>query len=363
VSSSPKLVSYVTGHGFGHAVRANSVLEEIRKIMPQVQIVIKTASPDWLFKKHSSMHTRIIDEVVDAIPAQKDAFTLDYRKTVDRFANWIMNAESWMATEAAWLRDESVDLVLADICPLALAAARIAGVRSALVANFTWDWILSDLAQRSEEADSLSERLRGFLTSVDWVFKVEPSTSFEIHSRQIRVGPVGRSCSIGRDEARRLLAIPDDRKAVLLSFGGLGTSALDLSPLSRSETFVFISTSPVPGLPLCKVFDPRSVDHSCLVQAADVLVGKLGYSTVVEAVIHGTPFLYCPRLDWPEEVVLEEYVGQRLPACSIPPERFRRGHWEKELFELSCSRRAEPQLATGGGQIARILSSYLVDPG
>ncbi len=320
MSSSPKIVAYITGHGFGHAVRAINVLGEITKSMPEVQIVIKADSPNWLFKNRNLTHTRIIEEIVDAVPVQKDAFTLDYRKTIDRFAKWLLNAESWIEREAAWLKDESADLVLADICPLALAAARKAGVRSALVANFTWDWILGDLARRSEEADSLTERLQGFLTSVDWFFQVEPSAEFEGHSRQIRVGPVGRSCSIDRAEARRILAIPDDKKAVLLSFGGLGTSALDLSLLNRSEAFVFISTRSIPGLSACRVLDPRSVDHSCLVQAADVLVGKLGYSTVVEAVIHGTPFLYCPRKDWPEEIVLEEYIEERLPASRIPPE-------------------------------------------
>jgi len=361
LSSAPKIVTYVTGHGFGHAVRVNTVLAEIRKIIPDVQIVIKTASPNWLFRSIDSTQTRIINEIVDAIPAQKDAFTLDYHKTFDRFAKWLMNAESWIAREAAWLEDESADLVLADICPLALGAARVAGIRSALVANFTWDWILSGMARRLDEADSLSERLQGFLTSVDWVFQVEPSTNFETHSRQIRVGPVGRSCAVDRVEARRVFSIPDDRKAVLLSFGGLGASTFDCSTLDRSEAFVFISTRPVPGLPACKVFDPRLVDHSCLIQAADVLVGKLGYSTVIEAVLHGTPFLYCPREDWPEEIVLEEYVKERLAASRVPPETLTRGLWEEELIELSSSRRMEPQLAFGGNQIARILAAYLSD--
>ena len=45
--------------------------------------------------------------------------------------------------EAAFLRDERVDLVVADIPPLGLAAARRAGVPGIGVSNFTWDWIFS----------------------------------------------------------------------------------------------------------------------------------------------------------------------------------------------------------------------------
>jgi len=127
------------------------------------------------------------------------------------------------------------------------------------------------------------------------------------------------------------------------------------------DEFFFVSNRPLRGVTNCLVFDPKTVDHACLMAASDVVVGKLGYGTVVEALVHGTPFLFSPRGDWPEERVLREAVERRLPSTVVPMDRFRQGDWLAELRSLATAERGEGQLPLGGRQIAETLSAYLVN--
>jgi hypothetical protein len=46
-----------------------------------------------------------------------------------------------VAAESAWLVAHHTKIVVADIPPLAVAAAERAGIPSVALANFTWDWI------------------------------------------------------------------------------------------------------------------------------------------------------------------------------------------------------------------------------
>ena len=52
------------------------------------------------------------------------------------------------------LRALDAALVVADIPPLALAAARLAGVPAIALGNFTWDWIYRDYPGGEAAADA-----------------------------------------------------------------------------------------------------------------------------------------------------------------------------------------------------------------
>jgi hypothetical protein len=360
MSAIPKIAAYVSGHGFGHAVRCSVVLSELRRLLPTLKIIIKTEVPSWLFSNLHCTDITLTKQRVDQSPVQKDAFSIDHDKTRDGFFTWMRQRESWITAEADWLQREGVALVIADISPLALGAATRAGIRSALVANFGWDWILENLYGSTSSLHAIIELLRSYTEQADWLFMAEPAALFS-HSRPIRVGLVGRRCSLHRDSVRKALNIPEEKRVILVSFGGLGTTGVDFSPLDECDEFLFVSTGPLQGVTNCLVLDPKTIDHACLMTASDVVVGKLGYGTVVEALVHGTPFLFSPRGDWPEERMLREEVELRLPSTVVPMDRFRQGDWLTELRSLASAERGEARLPLGGRQIAETLGAFLVE--
>jgi hypothetical protein len=74
--------------------------------------------------------------------------------------------------------------------------------------------------------------------------------------------------------------------------------------------------------------------HPDLVAASDVVVGKLGYGTVVETASVGGRIAFLPRPSFPESDVLESYVRHTLVSEEITPEAFATGRWIRDVEQL-----------------------------
>lgn len=350
------IVAYISGHGFGHAVRASVILGELLREMASLRVIIKTDAPAWLFKglgeRASVMHAK-----VDAPPVQADAFSMDVKATMAAMRAWLDQKEQWTRAEAAWIQTRGASMVLADISPLALAAAHLAHIPSALVANFTWEWILAETRLDHPLAAALAAEWSQLTPLASWCFCTAPSATIG-HPRPIPTGMVGRRCGDDRDEVRRRLGLSAGDTAVLLSFGGLDIHDADFSPLANLDRVVYLSTSPKPGVPRCRCVG-RDMDHSLLMHAADVVVGKLGYSTVAEAVIHGTPFVFTPRPHWPEEQILRPALEAMIPCACIPWGTFAAGRFADDLLALAARGKAGGNVAYGAAQVARLLAASM----
>ncbi len=351
------VVAYISGHGFGHATRAAAVLDALLDRLPGWEAVIKTTAPAWLFWSLGPRHTIIAAEV-DAAPVHENPFTLDLEATLRRMATWLHRQEDWIRQETRWLADMAPGLVLADISPLALAAAHRAGIPSALVANFTWEWILRRLPTGDPRAGSLADRYEPFTRLATWCFVPWPGTWELAHPYPIPVGLIGRRCPLGREDARARLGLPPATTAALLTFGGLDGGTVPLAIPGGTDDLLLLSTVPRPSLPRCFTV-AREVPHACLVQAADVVVGKLGYSTVAESLIHGTPFLVFPRPGWPEEDPLFEALSSCVPTARMTSEALRSGEWLSMLRGLAAREHADGQPPYGADQIALVLAAAL----
>ena len=353
-----RIAAYITGHGYGHARRGSLILRALYQRIPQLQIFVKTTAPRWLFRNltHFLDYNQI---AVDVAPVQDDAFDLNVHDTVKALNQWIMRNEDWTHAETSWLKENHIDLVISDISPWVSPAAHRAGIPSVLIANFTWDWIYSNLSGEYNELESIIPVLSSHYSRFDWVFVPEPAAPISCNAYPISVGMIGEQCQYSREDIRKRLSLPNNKPVVLITFGGIGARTFEYEKLNHTNQFVFLSTEPRSELKHCIAFDPRTVDHSCLVQAADIVVGKLGYGTVVESIIHGTPILYTARDNWPENRILADSVHDRLPARILPRERFFSCDWLDPLNALMGDPGREPQCAYGADQIATILSRGL----
>jgi hypothetical protein len=95
--------------------------------------------------------------------------------------------------------------------------------------------------------------------------------------------------------------------------------------------------------------------HPDLVEASDVIVGKLGYSTLAEAYTTGTPFVYIPRENFPESPPMGQFARESMGAVELSEERFFRGDWLDRLPELLARPRQKPAAPNGADQIAHFL--------
>ena len=146
----PSVLFYISGHGFGHAIRQIAIINALHELSPAMPIVVRTAAPEWLFTRTSCGASMFLPGDTDTGVVQIDSLRLDVDESVRRARAFLDRFDELVAREAAIIRANDVRLVISDAPPLACATAAAAGVPSVVCANFTWDWIYSDTRNKPE---------------------------------------------------------------------------------------------------------------------------------------------------------------------------------------------------------------------
>lgn len=363
----PRLVAFVSSHGFGHAARVCALLEPLAERLPGLDVHLVTATPRWFFEQSLRCPFTHQDHAVDLGMVQANSLDEDLRATVDALAERIPFADREIDALAAILRpasasaaSPSADLALCDIAPLGLAAARRAGVPSLLMENFTWDWIYRGYLDAAPDLAPIVDAFAAAFRLADHHLQTEPVCSPTPGARSC--GPISRRPRENREATRRRLGIPDGAKMVLVTMGGIPWDhGEDEAPPTDDAPWLVLPGSRRRRVVGRSIHLPHHSDfyHPDLIQAADAVVGKLGYSTLAEVARVGVPFGYVTRERFPESPKLEAWVRAHLPCRRIEPERFIAGDWRRDVDELASMGRADSTFAHGAEEAADWVAGLL----
>jgi hypothetical protein len=347
----------ISGHGFGHATRTIAVFQALGQRL-DVELTLVTTAPACLFAESLSMPFHLHNLAVDVGLVQHNALAEDLPATLVALDELACRAEEQVIRIAALLTDCS--LVLCDIAPLGIAAAKRAGIPSVLIENFTWDWIYEGYVDRWPQLRPYIDALGQLFRQADYHIQTRPVC---VSAKcDLAVDPVARSLRQPESVRQRLYLEPGQH-LVLLTMGGLGGGQVSLQPLLQRPDLVFV----LPGGSRENEFtgNLRFLGqeafwyHPDLVAAADLVVGKLGYSTVAEAYQAGTPYAYVPRSDFPESAKLAAFVDNHLLSWPITPQEWLDGQWLATLPSLPAERLPRIQTANGADQAAVWLAILL----
>ena len=346
-------VFYVSGHGFGHTIRQIEILNALSSLDPTLPIVIRTSAPQWLFERTARGAWTLVPGDVDTGVVQHDSLTLDAAVTIERAAAFYRDLEARAREEAGLLRRHDASVVIADAPPLACAAAAIAGVPSAICANFTWDWIYAAYAAELRTAPGLLAVIRGAYARASAGWRMPMHGGFETVAPIVDLPFVARQPrqDVTREELRRALGLPTDRPLALISFGGYGAQPLPLDRLDCGPEWgiVLVERNLPPesgshgrsaGLQACPIRLDESAIYSAglryqdVVRAVDVVITKPGYGIISDCVASGTAILYTSRGRFAEYEVLVGEMPKYLRCRFIGNDDLRSGRWREPLEEL-----------------------------
>lgn len=358
------IVFYISGHGFGHASRDLEVLHAIRRLAPSVPVAVRTAVPAWLF--HGAAREPLDVQPLDTDPglAQIDSLTIDERETVRRAIRFHDRFDERVEAEASWLRRAGAQVVVADVPPLACAAAARAELPSVVVANFTWDWIYRGIEGFERDAPHVLTAIERAYGTATHALRLPLHGGFTAMSAPVRDIPfVARRSTRGRAAARAALGIGADRPVVLASFGGHGVR-MPYAEVSRDGRLLVVLTSfeaeandDARTLPHVRCVRPqemaeRHLRYEDLVAAADVVVSKPGYGIVSECIANGTALLYTSRGRMVEYEVFVEQMPRLLRCRYIDQRTLLAGRWTEDVLALMDQPPAPTTAMVNGADVA-----------
>ena len=92
-------------------------------------------------------------------------------------------------------------------------------------------------------------------------------------------------------------------------------------------------------------------------RAADLVIGKAGYSTIAEVYASSTPFGYFVREDYPEMAPLVAFAEKAISGKRLAPDQFADGLWLDQLPELLALKRQPAREAASAVWCAELIQS------
>ena len=353
---------FVTPHGFGHASRAAAVAESLARRLPQYQFQFFTTIPEHhIAASIKDFHYQALDCDVGLV--QTDALRADLPKTLQRLKTFLPFDSAEVQRLVAYLQRQRCTAVISDIAPLGLEVAHAADLPSVLVENFTWDWIYRGYALRHPRMGDYADHLSSIFARADLHLQCQPIC--HIKSGGILTSPVSRRFQKDPATVRSQLGLSPATKMVFISMGGTPHSLPDLEMLGKRYgdiAFVIAGHCPAQVTPSnVRLLSTNSpLFHPDLVRAANVVIGKAGYSTIAEVYQAGVPFGYFSRPESPEMPPLLSFLKEKIQGIHFTDNDYQTNAWLDHLSTLlSMPRIDRSREPNGADQCADAISQLV----
>ncbi|MBN1561428.1 hypothetical protein JW998_14330, partial [candidate division KSB1 bacterium] len=300
-----KLVFYISGHGYGHAVRDIEIIKSLIKMTADAEIHFRTRAPQWLFKSLSNARIFYHERELDFGVRQKNSFSADKKATFDEYANLIRQKETLIEEEFLFLQSVQPDIILSDITPFAFDAAEAFGKKAIAIGNFSWDWIYTPYLEQFPDYAWVVENIKSSYAKAERLWRIPFYGDMSVFPHIEDVPLVGRRAQMPTPVVRERLGMSQKgaHKYVLL---GLRTADLVGVEWGRIEKMpvVFVAVSRDIQIANCLHIEEASLPFEDVLHACDAVLSKPGYSIVSEVLINRTPIVYIPRSDFVEDAYL-----------------------------------------------------------
>jgi len=351
---------YITGHGYGHATRSICIISCLLAKGHTVSVIssipecfFRNSNPSW-----SNHSVNFYQRCLDSGAVQSNPLEVDALATIESYyCDVHLKRATLVEIEINFLTESKVNLVIVDATPIVCYCGKAAGIPVLIISNFTWDVcyremlsVISPLnvAQSLLYQEMIDECSSDYCcASLYLQLPGETPLPKGFNIEALTHGPlVARRGFRNAQDIRNELGISERTPLVLLSFGGHNS----LENWTLSNSFV-------PGDWKCLVSGTNGweenlaasdrfikLDNNCYlpdyIEAADVMIGKLGYGTVSECLANETPLIYISRSNWAEEKYLADLMSDFSACVNMPVIDFFSGRWEPYLTQALDLRNA-----------------------
>ena len=367
--SKPTMLFYVSGHGFGHSTR---VIEVARQLPDSIRVIFKTSAPRWLYECYYNRPLEFYPQELDVGVVQLDSLALDEKKTLETYARMLDRFPSLIESERRFVQSEGVDLIVGDIPPVAFDIANAAGIPSAGLANFSWDWIYRPYVEYHLEYAWVIDKIRESYAKCNLLLRLPFHGDFSAFPNIKDVPLVVRSPAVDQPDCSNehqreslicRIGLRPDKQTILLSFGGFDLERIPWDKIEKMEKYQFLYFRyPVKAANVIHVSN-GVFPHVDMVQLSDVVLSKPGYGICAETIKTQTPLVYTDRGEFLEYDCLVEGLKRYARSLYIPQKDLLEGRWEPYLEQALHLPEAENPLQSDGALVAAKYLLSLLDTG
>ena len=356
------LLATISSHGLGHLAQSAPVLNALRRRLPDLRLTVASTLPAERLRARIEgefrLEARPLDfgfEMEDAFRVAREASAKAYRAV---HAGW----DDRLTETSSWLTHEQPDLVLANAAYLPLAAAARLGIPAFGMSSLNWADLFAHVFAGEPWMPPIHAQMLDAYRSASAFIRLTPGMPMPDLPNGRPAGPVARLGTNRRGELRARCGAAADARIVLLAFGGID-ARLPMADWSFAPALHWL----VPGAwrighPRVSAIESLGWDFSDLIASVDAVIGKPGYGTFVEVACNGTPMLYAPRPEWPEQDALIPWLHRHARARQVSAQALHSGALDADLDALWQQPAPMPVLPSGAEEVAALLADACAAP-
>jgi len=346
------ILYYITGHGFGHAVRSHQVIRALARERADLRMHVRTGAPEWLFLNTPSP-VAYSNQALDVGIIQRDSLKMEIAETLDACRRLHDRLPQIIERELNFIAANDVRLIVGDTPPLCFEIAARAAIPSVSITNFTWDFIYRAYLDEHRGFVALIDQMTAWYGKTSLALMLPYPCDTSMFPRLEAIPWVARRSSLTKEAARAKFGLPQWATVVLLSFGGLGLDRIPWEVLKQQRQFLFVTTGNA------KLSDGNIISlpemqsqYEDLVCAVDTIVTKPGYGIVADVLGHRLPILYTDRGEFAEFPKLVEALHDCATCEYIPQQELLAGNLAPYLTRLLNRQPHWPAVDLSGAQVA-----------
>ncbi|MCX7727359.1 MAG: hypothetical protein N2053_11000 [Chitinispirillaceae bacterium] len=298
---------YITAHGYGHALRAATI---VNKLPSKINVTFKTTVPISFFKEEIEPKRQFAYESckIDCGCIQKDSITIDIKETFRQYNAIVKESKNIVEREIKWCKENNVKGIISDIPSIAFEIAKKVGIPSVAVTNFTWYDIYKEYLSAEPLFETILEEMLSQYREATKLLALYPSLPMEYFRNRKELPPIGRRGKIDRGIFKKIYGIPENKKIALIYTGNFGLDA-NWKKLSEFTDWEFLGLYPLKDAPSnYHLVDKKLTSYADLIASSNCVIGKAGYGVISECMINRTPLIFLARENFAEYTTLEEAI-------------------------------------------------------
>jgi exopolyphosphatase/guanosine-5'-triphosphate,3'-diphosphate pyrophosphatase len=328
-----KIAFYISNHGFGHATRANSLIEYFLEF--GITCYAITNRPEFLFTDNPNFILR--KSVVDFGIKQDTWIYPNKRKTLTSLKNLINNKTQIIKDEVDFFKDKNISFIISDISFFAFDIAEKLKVPSLGISNFDWHYIYKNML--GSKIKHLLESIEKSYQKANFGIKLpfSDSESMAVFSPLYNSNLICRKPKKNKNDILNDFQIPENKKLVVVTFGGNQENPLNMENLSQSEDIIILSKERYYNFPNYR-YIPDDYDFASLLFHADYIITKTGYSSLAESIQGGGFVIATDRSGFPEDKILIKEMKKYPNFLLLKPSEIYNFNWRYFFKKSKFSR-------------------------
>lgn len=360
-SVSGRLAYYITPHGLGHAVRSLEVIRHLLDLAPSLEIVLISPLPEFVIRQNVARSLPVRERYLDIGLVQQDSLRFDLEATRAALESLRRRHQAVVDEEIRFFGAEGIQGIVCDVPFLPFLAAARSGIPAVGMGNFTWDWIYQGYAEGDRRWESLVAWIREAYRECPLFLQLPMHGDCSACPTVLDVPLVARHAKRTREETRRILGLPQEQEAYLVSFQSLNLEAGAERRLETMGERIFLYKHPLRLRARNSLsLDELDVSYADAVAAVDGVITKPGYGIVADCLVHGTPVIYTDRGLFLEYDILVNEMSTHLATVYLPSPDLYAGRWQGAIEQLERLPRRAPSLPANGAEVcARAIVNIL----